>query len=819
MDTSRTMNIEALPDFPSLQQLSRSLWRRHAERRGAAVLVGAGFSRNADLASGDTPQPPLWSDLHTKMAEFLYPGNLKHAPSDALRLAEEFRAYFGQAALDEFIRSSIFDDSWYPSKAHVRLLELPWSDVLTTNWDTLLERASRKVTVHNYEVVRSSGDLVHARAPRIVKLHGTVGGAERYVFAEEDYRTYPQRNAAFVNFARQVFIENELCLVGFSGDDPNFLQWSGWVRDHLGSSSRRIYLVGVLRLSPAKRKLLESRNVSPIDLAPLVDLLRKEDQQSVATDVLLAYLEKSKPIPAHAWMPNEEVAQTTNANDWERARRDADFATQKLVEQALRWKIERESYPGWLICPQDARHALRLRCSSALEFLGAAGGSLKGRDREEVLYGLTWQLETAMLPLSQILVAALTELVTEIDTTAFNREQRRLLVGALLRTAREQDDEVEFARWTAVMKLISSTDPEARAEMVYQRCLYLRDRMDLPALEENLHSIEGQDPVWKLRRAFLLCELRLWSEAEKLLLEALEELRERESDARDSLWIRSRRAWAQWLASAAWSFRTMRPGEEQLSRDFSKETESKCNPWKEIESHATEVRDAHRKRLDEETERFVPLFEPGSYRHDKNTVRFVNGYVVSPNYSIRRLMEMVGIPLGIDHVSLINFAADAAWLQPEMSARWYLSLVRYANREKEQLVIRFLGRTSIATLPIEIAQKIIVILLSAIDYWQKRAHDSTLFQDRLPSIESLINLVSMLYRFTPRMDEDAAARCFRLGLNLGADPELLHHWLMEPLSNLLHHSALAMSAETRSREVLAALEFPLAVELSENMPF
>ncbi|MBN9070114.1 MAG: SIR2 family protein, partial [Rhizobiales bacterium] len=49
------------------------------------------------------------------------------------------------------------------------------------------------------------------------------------VISEDDYRTYPQRRAAFVNTARQVFIENELCLLGFSGDDPNFLQWAGWV--------------------------------------------------------------------------------------------------------------------------------------------------------------------------------------------------------------------------------------------------------------------------------------------------------------------------------------------------------------------------------------------------------------------------------------------------------------------------------------------------------------------------------------------------------------------------------------------------------------
>lgn len=333
---------------------------------------------------GDTPLPPLWGDLHAKMAKLLYPSDPARAPSDALRLAEEFRAYFGQASLDDFIRVNICDDSWYPSKARVRLLELPWSDVLTTNWDTLLKRASRKVASYNYEFVRSSSDLAHARAPRVVKLHGTVGGAERYVFAEEDYRLYPQQDAAFVNFARQVFIENELCLVGFSGDDPNFLQWSGWVRVHLASSSRRIYLVGVLRLPPAKRKLLELRNVAPIDLTPLVDSLSSEEQQAVATDALLSYLEKSRPIPAHAWMPKAEVTFSDAA--LQRERSDYNFAAAQLVEQTRQWKAERESYPGWLICPANARRALRWGCSSALQRLRTGESSLNVQDLESVLF-------------------------------------------------------------------------------------------------------------------------------------------------------------------------------------------------------------------------------------------------------------------------------------------------------------------------------------------------------------------------------------------------------------------------------------------------
>ena len=219
-----------------------------------------------------------------------------------MRLAEEYKNYLGQAALDEFIRNYIRDDAWRPGRIHRLLLELPWSDVLTTNWDTLLERTAHSVNSRLYETVQITADLAHARAPRIVKLHGSLGTSDHFIIAEEDYRTYPARFAAFVNLARQLFIENELCLLGFSADDPNFLQWSGWVRGRLGGSARRIYLVGALDLGPAKRKLLEARNVAPIDLAPLVSYLdERNDQHAAAIRLFLEFLAASEPSPVHDW--------------------------------------------------------------------------------------------------------------------------------------------------------------------------------------------------------------------------------------------------------------------------------------------------------------------------------------------------------------------------------------------------------------------------------------------------------------------------------------------------------------------------------------
>lgn len=133
------MSIEEMTDFPALQQLARSLWGEGASR-GAAVLVGAGFSLNATRSGADTPKPPLWKDLAQELSARLYPDHEKAPTTDQLKIAEEFRGYFGQAALDDFIRSRICDAAWEPGPLYKALLELPWADVLTTNWDTLLPR-------------------------------------------------------------------------------------------------------------------------------------------------------------------------------------------------------------------------------------------------------------------------------------------------------------------------------------------------------------------------------------------------------------------------------------------------------------------------------------------------------------------------------------------------------------------------------------------------------------------------------------------------------------------------------------------------------
>ena len=167
LETAMTI-VKDLPDYPAIQQLARALWR-NGSARGAAVMVGAGFTRNVSRPGEDTRQPPLWDSLRQDLVTELYRDHPERAPVNPLRIAEEYRTTFGQAALDDFIRIRFPDRAWLPGALHIDLLDLPWADVLTTNWDTVLERAIDQVPRRVYDIVRFETDLTHAQNARIRK--------------------------------------------------------------------------------------------------------------------------------------------------------------------------------------------------------------------------------------------------------------------------------------------------------------------------------------------------------------------------------------------------------------------------------------------------------------------------------------------------------------------------------------------------------------------------------------------------------------------------------------------------------------------------
>ena len=394
---------------------------------------------------------------------------------------------------------------------------------LTTNWDTLLERASADIAQRAYSVVCRQEELSSMHSPRIVKLHGTVNVTDDLIFTQEDFRKYPQRHAAFVNFARHVFIENELCLLGFSGDDPNFLQWVGWVRDHLGSHARRIYLVGDLGLTAAKRKYFESINIAPIDLAELVaDFDNPDARHREATKVFLTALKDLKPKHAWEWLPTQIHRTIISNDDIDRTYRDKGYAAGLLEQQLPALVKDRMSYPEWLVCPQRQRWELQTQINdphptrdNILE--------LSQESRASLLYEMAWRHEVTFESVPQWLAQLMFDVCDPEKSCVLTKDQQMRMAFLLLRNSRWLDGSDVASiekKATRILEQNAKYRPESSNEIAYHRAIFARDSFDYASLEEIVEKISTTDPVWKLRKASMLSEIGRFDEGGTLVADA-----------------------------------------------------------------------------------------------------------------------------------------------------------------------------------------------------------------------------------------------------------------------------------------------------------
>lgn len=252
-------------DLKQIKEVAGALAEHHA-----AVMIGSGFSKNAEKIGVTENKFLDWNQLSDIFYEKVYGANTYPGKnySSSMRLAQEAEIMIGRPGVEKILKQAVPDDDYAPSELYLKLMQLPWKDVFTTNYDTLLERAADLVTNRRYNIVVCQEDLVNSgNAPRIIKLHGSFPSHRPFIITEEDYRTYPVKFAAMVNTVQQSLLENVFCMIGFSCEDPNFISWIGWIHDHLGkSSSQKIYMVSVLHIPEAKQRLYFDRNIVLIDL-------------------------------------------------------------------------------------------------------------------------------------------------------------------------------------------------------------------------------------------------------------------------------------------------------------------------------------------------------------------------------------------------------------------------------------------------------------------------------------------------------------------------------------------------------------------------
>jgi hypothetical protein len=650
------MNPDDLPDRVHLEALREALWRPTSR---AAVLVGAGISRNADRLSAAVPEFPVWWQLAKELKRALGP---KALTDDVLKLGQMYANLYGRGRLDDLLLELIPDSKYEPGEIHQRLLRLPWADVFTTNYDTLMERTRAKVPERRYDVVEIPADLARAERPRIVKLHGSFPSRRPFTFTAEDYRRYPTDFAPFINLVRQSAMENVLCLVGFSGEDPNFMQWAGWVRDQLGSTAPKMYLCGAFDLSTPERVYYQHMQVVPVDIGPIFpkDEYGAGGRHPAALEWLLDILSDGEPLDRSAW-PNIETkrssrrvalrrvsskpllaqGQATSPQNGSKAKQAYNDAA--LQDLFARWRCDRESYPGWAVCPEIRRRWLAHETRNSFWHLDREEGacvleSMALLPRADALREIAWRAEVCLAPLPErapTMIEALLQAINPrprlihmptagltCETTAERVDWDHLaevwvaLAFALVRYAWQFQDLALHERWMSHLKLIAEARADWRARWWYEKCWHHLVRLEF---KEGLQAardwpLDESLPFWQAKRAAVLGELGSVANARDLAARALLRVqlgRDRSSVDYQSL---SDEGWIYLLQSQLDGYaraKDARSARELRDRRLRELSRDHCNPWDDLRAQERAVLEERTPELSHTTTR---AFDPGYVR-------------------------------------------------------------------------------------------------------------------------------------------------------------------------------------------------------------
>ena len=122
----------------------------------------------------------------------------------------------------------------------------------------------------------------------IIKVHGNLAGdslndsyefdndkSRRYIISAEDYATYADKHQAFSYQMKTGLLTGVFCLIGFSGNDPNFLGWLEWMKDVLdkdvtesNKEKTKVYLLtfGQQKIEKSRQLFYQNHHIGVIDI-------------------------------------------------------------------------------------------------------------------------------------------------------------------------------------------------------------------------------------------------------------------------------------------------------------------------------------------------------------------------------------------------------------------------------------------------------------------------------------------------------------------------------------------------------------------------
>ena len=467
-------------------------------------------------------------------------------------------------------------------------------------------------------------------------------------------------------------------------------------------------------MSDSQKKLLERRNIISVDMSEYRDT---NGDYYKALEFFLHYLkrENGKRLKWLEWPDNDIDLLDPKHN------------TEQLSKLLQTWKIQRRSYPGWVIVPEDRRAQLWLYTQKWISYL-SAGDKLPNFVDLEFAFELNWRMEKCLCPiradqvtsLESILnrympfadlktpVESLPATIEEMEERGLNRHDIRNMCHCLLISMMRFYREAGLLeKWRDSCGKIQddkqNLSPEHKEQFHYELVLFELFGLNLQDVKKRLAEWQVNEslPFWEAKKASLLAEIGQVDEAKRILESSLVAIRAKINlkPTTTDYSLFSQESFTMFLLQCAqlpsafsedgWS------KFEELRNEFSKRwhvlSQYKCDLWHELKIFRStfDRPPAEKSRIIEKTE-----FDIGriTRTHDFGDSHYED---VLTAYKFLRFCEDTGIPFRISETTIEKDTTIGALPRvAEYSLYWTTAcLVRIGD---EKIVDRIFNRDLLA---------------------------------------------------------------------------------------------------------------------------
>lgn len=210
---------------PNLERLLESVLEKSRSTKSLAVCVGAG----ASIAAG----MPAWPILSQELVEYwmhLTPDEpdskeikIFISTSDTSELLELVARDVGTKKVIEFIRRKIKHSQLQPTELHAALASLPANVFITTNYDTLIEKAFSSQG-KSFSLIASDEDvrLLRPDSLSIIKLFGSIDRPSTMAFSLKRDSVTRANRETLDSYLRTLFAASLVLFVGYSVQEEWF---------------------------------------------------------------------------------------------------------------------------------------------------------------------------------------------------------------------------------------------------------------------------------------------------------------------------------------------------------------------------------------------------------------------------------------------------------------------------------------------------------------------------------------------------------------------------------------------------------------------